>query len=140
MRYELIIEGKGGTIKLASLSDNDNIISRVDFLIAQEDLEAGSKANNLFNTLVIEGEIQEKTQNETRELLEWSRKMDQDSYRTVSLKIKQTRDVIRDYYLKEMFCVSYQEHFFEEKGNTYGRFVLKLRQRKGAIETIVVDC
>lgn len=144
MQYELRIEGEAGTIKLASLAKNDSVIKKVEFVISQEKLDTNDRSENLFNTLVIEGELKDRTQQETKELLEWSLKNDKvNVYKTVSLIVKKDTDVIRDYYLKDMFCVSYEEFFCEneESGkDTYGTFVLKMRQRKGSIETIKVDC
>ena len=145
MRYELILEGSSGTIKLASLGDSDDVITKTDFLVSQVSLETNDKSDSLFNTLVIEGEIKDKTQHETKELLDWSLKTAKaEAYKNVTLIVKKNADVIRDYYLKDMYCVSYQEIFNEEQTSngkdTYGRFILKMRQRKGAIETIKVDC
>lgn len=141
MTYELTIEGGPGTIKFPEAKDSG--INKVDFLISQEILDTTDRSNSLFHTLVIEGEIKDKTKRETKELLDWSLKSAKDhTHRIVTLKIKEGEEVLRDYYLKEMFCVSYQEFFSEDTNqrDSYGTFVLKLRQRKGAIDTIVVGC
>mgnify|MGYP001088875997 CR=1 FL=1 len=143
MTYELSIEGEAGTINLNENGTGNSAIKKVDFQIAQDNLETNEKATSLFNTLVIEGEITDKTQSQTKELLEWSLKTDKTNvYKTVSLVVRKDADVIRDYYLKDMFCTSYQEFFDEDtsKSNSNGKFVLKMRQRKGSIDTIVVDC
>lgn len=142
MRYELTIEGKPSNIVLKSLGTGDNIIKKVDFLISQENQETNSRAANLFHTLLIEGELKESTKRETRQLLEWSRQTENAKvYKNVTLIVKQDVEVIRNYYLKDMYCVSYQECFDDEdsgKGD-YGRFVLMMRQKKGSIDSINVQ-
>lgn len=141
MKYELSLEGESGTINLANIGQNDSVINQVDFILAQEDLETSDKSEQLFHTLVIRGEITDKTQAQTRELLDWSMKTNKANiYKTVSLVIKKDADVIRDYYLKDMFCTSYQEIFDDKNDSSKGEFILKMRQRKGSIGTIVVDC
>ena len=43
-----------------------------------------------------------------------------------------------------MYCTSYQEVFDENEkaveADSIGYFILELKQRKGSIDTIVVDC
>lgn len=143
MTYELSIEGEAGTINLNGGGTGNSAIKKVDFQIAQDNLDTSEKSTSLFNTLVIEGEITDKTQSQTKELLEWSLKTDKTNvYKTVSLVVRKDADVIRDYYLKDMFCTSYQEFFDEDinRDSSNGKFVLKMRQKKGSIDTIVVDC
>ena len=138
MRYELTV----GDIVLES--NNDNVIRKVDFLISQENLETNDKSDSLFNTLVVEGEIKDSTQQKTKELLDWSMKTGKaDVYKTVKLIVKKDEDVLRDYRLENMYCVSYQEFFHGDdsgRSDTYGKFILKMRQRKGLIGTINVTC
>ena len=67
-------------------------------------------------------------------------------YKTVSIQVYNQQELLRDYYLKEMYCTSYEEIFNEyiasdgEEGDSIGSFVLVMKQRKGSIETIVVSC
>ncbi len=143
MTYELSIEGEAGTINLNESGMGNSTIKKVDFQITQDNLETNERSTSIFNALVIEGEITDKTQSQTKELLEWSLKTDKTNvYKTVSLVIRKDADVIREYYLKDMFCTSYQEFFDEDirQDGSNGKFVLKMRQRKGSINTIVVDC
>ena len=72
MQYELRIEGEAGTIKLVSLAKNDSVIKKVEFVISQEKLDTNDRSENLFNTLVIEGELKDRPQQETKQRLEWS--------------------------------------------------------------------
>lgn len=145
MRYELTIEGKPNNIVIKSLGKNDSVIRKVDFLLSQKELETNARSENLVHTLVIEGELKDTTKSATRQLLEWSLQSESSkAYKNVTLIVKKDADIVlRNYYLKDMYCVSYQENFCETAGDggedTYGSFVLKMRQKKGSIETINVQ-
>ena len=142
MKYELKLEGESGTINLANIGDNDSIIKSADFLIEQEDLATNDKSDKLFHTLVVIGEITKESKEATKELLDWSiTTKEAEIYKNVTLKIiKDKVGIMRDYYIKNMFCTSYREYFDDKKDSSTGSFVLKMRQRKGSIETIKVDC
>ena len=140
MKYILTIQGESGNIVIRS-EGNNGIIKKVDFLISQDELDTSDKSERMFNTVVVRGTIDDKTQSETKELLEWSMKTAKtEAYKNVSLIIKKNDDVIRDYYMKDMFCTKYLEFFDESSDSSKGEFVLEMRQRKGSIETIVVEC
>lgn len=145
MRYELTIEGKPKNIVIKSLGQDDSVIKNVDFLISQKELETNARSENLVHTLVIEGEVKDTTKSATKQLLEWSLQSESaKAYKNVTLIVKKDSDIVlRNYYLKDMYCVSYQEDFREDASDgsedTYGRFVLKMRQKKGSIETINVQ-
>lgn len=145
MRYELTIDGKPSKIELGSLGKDDNIINKVEFLISQKELETNARSENLFSTLLIEGELKDTTRSCTLQLLEWSLESeDTKVYKNVTLVIKKDKNTpLRNYYLKDMYCVSYQEYFTESSRDggedTYGRFTLMMRQKKGSIETIDVQ-
>ena len=136
MKYILTIQGESGNIVIRS-EDNTGIIKKVDFLISQDELDTSDKSERMFNTVVVRGTIDDKTQSDTKELLEWSMK----TAKTEAYKIiKKDDDVIRDYYMKDMFCTKYLEFFDESSDSSKGEFVLEMRQRKGSIKTIVVEC
>ena len=140
MKYILTIQGDSGNIVIRS-ENNKGIIKKVDFLISQDELDTSDKSEKMFNTVVVRGTIDDKTQSETKELLEWSMKTAKtEAYKNVSLIIKKDEDVIRDYYMKDMFCTKYLEFFDESSDSSKGEFVLEMRQRKGSIKTIVVEC
>ena len=89
--------------------------------------------------------LNDKSQSETKALFEWSMKTDKVSvYKTVSVQVYNQNELIRDYYLKDMYCTSYEEVFEEStsssSSNSIGSFVLEMKQRKGSINTIIVDC
>ena len=141
MEYTLRIEGEGEPIVLSSQSQR--AISKVEFVISQEDLATADRSENLFNSIVVSGLILAENQTVTKDLLNWSLKTNRaEIYKTVSLTIKKDNDVIRDYYLKNMFCTRYEECFDESQKETsmLGSFILSMRQRRGFIDTIKVDC
>lgn len=139
MKYKLALEGESGTINLKNINVDDGIITSVDFVTSQEDLNTSEKSDKLFNTLVIKGTITDESKEQTRELLEWSVKTDKANiYKNVSLIVMKDESVkLRDYYVKSMFCTRYEEIFDSDNG---GMFVLEMRQRKGQITSIKVDC
>ena len=145
MEYKLIIEGEGGKIEI---DDKDHtVIRKIDFQISQQDKSASERSDILFNDLVIEGVLTDASQKQTKDILDWSLKTDKKSvYKTVSIIVNDAKEKLRDYYLKNMFCVSYREVFDEDQGSggaeksSIGRFVLVMKQRKGAIDTIKVEC
>ena len=140
MKYILTIQGESGNIVIRS-EDNNGIIKKVDFLISQDELDTSDKSEKMFNTVVVRGTINDKTQSDTKELLEWSMKTAKtEAYKNVSLIIKKDDDVIRDYYMKDMFCTKYLEFFDGGSDSSKGEFILEMRQRKGSIKTIVVEC
>jgi hypothetical protein len=52
--------------------------------------------------------------------------------------------MVRDYYLRNMFCTSYSEKFSTvESGENHtvneGNFILVMTQQKGSIDTIKVE-
>ena len=73
MKYILTIQGESGNIVIRS-EDNTGIIKKVDFLISQDELDTSDKSERMFNTVVVRGTIDDKTQSDTKELLEWSMK------------------------------------------------------------------
>ena len=96
MKYILTIQGDSGNIVIMS-ENNKGIIKKVDFLISQDELDTSDKSEKMFNTVVVRGTIDDKTQSETKELLEWSMKTEKmEAYKNVSLIIKKDEDVIRD--------------------------------------------
>jgi len=141
MNYELCIESETGKISIK----DETVIKKIDFKIFQNDKSANDRSDQLFNTLTIQGILTDKSQNETREILEWSKKTDKTNvYKTVSIKVYNQKELLRDYYLKDMFCTSYQEIFNEMEdqinNDSIGMFILEMKQRKGSINTIHVEC
>lgn len=141
MNYELCIESETGKINIK----DETIIKKIDFKIFQNDKSANDRSDQLFNTLTVQGILTDKSQNETKEILEWSKKTDKANvYKTVSIKVYNQKELLRDYYLKDMFCTGYQEVFNElddqVDSDSIGMFVLEMKQRKGSINTINVEC
>lgn len=141
MRYELCIEGDGGNIDIK----HKDVIQKVDVKIYQKDKSANDRSDQLFGEVTIQGLLNEKSQKETKNIFEWTKKTDKANvYKIVSIKVYIQEELIRDYYFKDMYCTSYQEVFNgnensgEDKFKSY--FILELKQRKGSIDTIVVDC
>ena len=142
MKYTLCIEGDNGKI---NITDPD-VIKEVRIKIYQSDKSANDRSDQLFGDLTIKGVLTDKSQQETKELFEWSMKTDKSSvYKTVSIKVYNQEELLRDYYLKEIYCTSYEEIFNEyadesgQESDSIGSFVLEMKQRKGAIGTIVVS-
>ena len=143
MKYKLCIESDSGKIDIT----NPEIIKKVSIKISQNDKFANDRSDQLFGDLVIQGLLNDKSQNETKEIFEWSMKTDKSSvYKTVSVQVFNQQELLRDYYLKDMYCVSYEEIFDEyhgesgEMSDSIGSFILVMKQRKGSIETIKVSC
>ncbi len=143
MKYKLCIEGDSGQI---NITDPD-VIKRIDIKISQSDKSANDRSDQLFGDLVIQGLLNDKSQQETKEIFDWSMKTDKASvYKTVSIQVYNQDELLRDYYLKDMYCTSYEEIFDEYQegsgvaADSIGSFVLEMKQRKGSIDTIVVSC
>ena len=143
MNYKLCIEGENGKIDIT----DPNVIKKIDVKVFQSDKSANDRSDQLFSELTIYGVLTDKSQKETQEIFEWSKKTDKANvYKTVSIQVYNQQELLRDYYLKEMYCVSYEEIFNEydsregQDADSIGSFVLQMKQRKGAIDTIVVEC
>jgi len=141
MYYKLCIEGDNGNIDIT----HKDVIQKIDIRVYQNDKSANDRSDQLFGEATIQGLLNEKSQKETRNIFEWTKKTDRASvYKTVSIQVYDGDELIRDYYFKNMYCTSYQEVFDENitaaEANSIGYFVLELKQRKGFIDTIVVDC
>lgn len=144
MNYEICIESETGKI---SIKDK-TIIKKIDFKIFLGDKSAHDRSGHLLNTLIVQGVLTDKSQKETKEILEWSKKTDKANvYKTVSIKVYNQEELLRDYYLKDMFCAGYQEVFNEPDesdgqsgGKSMGMFILEMKQREGSINTINVEC
>jgi len=141
MYYTLRISGDSGDI---SITDKD-VIQKVDVKLFQNDKSANDRSDQLFGEVTIQGLLNDKSQKETKEIFDWVRKTDKASvYKKVSIVAKDGDELIRDYFFKDMYCTSYQEVFNEDNraqdASSIGYFVLELKQRKGSIDTIVVEC
>lgn len=141
MRYTLCIEGENGKIDIT----DENVIKKISIKIFQSDKFANDRSDQLFGELTVRGILNDKSQKETKEIFEWSKKTDKTNvYKTISIQVYNQQELIRDYYLKDMYCTSYEEIFDEyinsEDADSIGSFVLEMKQRKGSIGTIVVDC
>ena len=145
MKYQLSIEGSGGTI---NIDKDSGVIKKIDIKISQSDKSANDRSDQLFADLVIHGLLTDKSQEQTKDMFNWSMKTDKASvYTVVSIKVFNQEELLRDYYLKDMYCTSYQESFDEyvsesdgRSSDSIGSFVLEMKQRKGSIETIKVEC
>ena len=106
MNYKLCIEGENGKIDIT----DPNVIKKIDIKIFQSDKSANDSSDQLFSELTINGVLTDKSQKETQEIFEWSKKTDKANvYKTVSIQVYNQQELLRDYYLKEMYCVSYEE-------------------------------
>ena len=145
MKYSLNISG--GESEAINIPTGTDIL-KVSFSIFQNDKGFTDRSDRLFNTVCIEGKIIDKTKQATKDILEWSKKTAKnDVYKSVEIKVYQGLEVIRDYFMKNMYCSSYTECMNEfidgasEDGNaSFGTFKLELRQRSDSIDTIKVDC
>ena len=143
MKYKLCIEGDNGKI---NITDPD-VIKEINIKISQSDKSANDRSDQLFGDLVISGVLTDKSQKETKEIFDWAMKTDKSNvYKTVSIQVYNQEELLRDYYLKDMYCSSYEEAFNEynasegKSNDSIGSFVLAMKQRKGSIGTIVVSC
>ena len=141
MNYKLCIEGDNGIINIT----DEDVIQKVDVKVYQNDKSANDRSELLFGEVIIKGLLNDKSQKETKDIFEWTKKTDKASvYKTISIQVYAAQELIRDYYFKDMYCTSYQEVFDEnnqnENTNSIGYFILELKQRKGSINTIVVEC
>ncbi len=143
MKYRLCIEGDSGKINIT----NPDVIKKINIKISQSDKSANDRSDQLFGDLVIQGLLNDKSQQETKEIFEWSMKTDKANvYKTVSIQVYNQDELLRDYFLKDMYCTSYEEIFDEYRdgsgsgADSIGSFILEMKQRKGSIETIVVSC
>ena len=137
MYYKLSIEDNSG--KKIEITDK-TVIKKVDVVLFQNDNLANDRSDKIYADISISGEIGDKSLNETKEIFNWSKTtVKSQNYRTVSIQVYEAQDdksVIRDFYFKEMYCFSYEEHF---DNNEHGTFCLKLKQKNGEINTIVVE-
>lgn len=137
MYYKLSIEDNSG--KKIEITDK-TVIQKVDVVLFQNDILASERSDQIYADVSISGAISDKSLNETKEIFNWSKTtVKSQNYRTISIQVYEAQDdksVIRDFYFKEMYCFSYEEHF---DNNQNGSFCLKLKQRKGETNTIVVE-
>ena len=139
MFYKLSIEDNSG--KKIEITDPD-VIQKVDVVLFQNDNLANDRSDQIYADISISGNIDNKSLDQTKEIFNWSKTTTKSqSYRTVSIQVYDDESMskesfIRDYYFKVMYCFSYEEHF---DNNQHGSFCLKLKQRKGEINTIVVE-
>ena len=106
MNYKVCIEGDNGKINIT----DPTVIKKISIKISQSDKSANDRSDQLFGDLVIQGVLTDKSQKETNELFEWSMKTDKSNvYKTVSIQVYNQNELLRDYYLKEMYCTSYEE-------------------------------
>lgn len=145
MRYALTLK-KGDSDKIViETKDNDGRIASVEFSVAQTNATVEDHTNSLEGDVVIRGFIHEETKDLTSQLFQWSlATQTKDIYRSLLIEIYKDDDditVFRKVSMDEMFCVSYQESYEEKNDNSgadgsKGRFILKMRQKKGQIKTI----
>ena len=144
MEYELNIDG---VTKIEA--NNPQIISMVDIKIYQHDKSANDRSDQLFADLTIQGVLDNRSKEQTKAMFDWSLKTDDDSvYKNVQIRVFDRKKVIRDYTLEDMFCASYREiideYVSQEQndsvglGRPIGSFVLEMKQRRGAAESIKV--
>ena len=145
MYCKLCIEGENGKIDIT----DKNVIKKIDVKVFQNDKSANDRSEQLFAEVMVQGVLNEKSQKETCEIFEWSKKTDKANvYRKVSIQVYKQEELLRDYYLKDMYCASYREIFneyiendgSEAESESEGSFILEMKQRKGSIDTIVVEC
>ena len=139
MYYKLSIEDNSG--KKIEITDK-TVIQKVDVVLFQNDILASERSDQIYADVSISGAISDKSLNETKEIFNWSKTtVKSQSYRTISIQVYSDESMgkesfIRDFYFKEMYRFSYEEHF---DNNEHGTFCLKLKQKNGEINTIVVE-
>lgn len=142
MEYSLNISGgESGAIDIVKGMD----ILKVEFKIFQSDKGFTDRSDRLYNEIVIEGKIRKETKQATKSMLDWSKKTKEaEVYKSVEIKVYQSDELIRDYFMKNMYCSTYVERMDEtlnrDGSTSFGTFRLELRQRSGSIDTIKVDC
>ena len=142
MQYSLNISG--GESEAIDIAKGDDIL-KVTFKIFQNDKGFNDRSDRLFNSIDIEGKIRKETKQATKDMLDWSKKIKAtEVYKSAEIKVYQGDEVIRDYFLKDMYCAAYTETMSEQddadRSSSWGKFALELRQRSGSIDTIKVDC
>ena len=144
MYYKLFIEGDSG--EKIEITDH-TVIQNAEFNLYQNDKLANDRSDQLFADVTVCGVLNDKSKNETKAISEWARKTDKANiYKKVDITVYESpkdSEPIRDYFFKFMFCSSYYEKFLEhtdnENSGAIGTFCLKMKQRKGEIDTIKVE-
>lgn len=142
MQYSLNISG--GESEAIDIAKGNDIL-KVSFTIFQNDKGFNDRSDRLYSAVDIEGKIRSETKQATKDMLDWSKKIKaSEVYKNVEIKVYQGEEIIRDYFMKNMYCAAYTECMDEainsEGNSTWGKFTLELRQRSDSIDTIKVDC
>lgn len=141
MKFKLCIEGSGEGGAKIDITDPD-VITAISIKISQNDKSTNDRSDQLFGDLVIKGSINENSAKEIKKIFEWSKKTDKASvYKIVAIQVfSNDTELLRDYYLKDIYCTSYQESFVNNDTNDNdGTFELVMRQKKGSLHTIKVE-
>ena len=137
MYYKLSIEDNSG--KKIEITDK-TVIKKVDVVLFQNDNLANDRSDKIYADISISGNIDNKSLDQTKEIFNWSKTtVEEQIYKSITIRVykdKHNKELIRDFYFQEMYCFSYEEHF---DNNEHGTFCLKLKQKNGEINTIVVE-
>ena len=140
MEYILNISG------VVKLDGSKNSITNVEVKMFEDDNLASERSEWLYNTVVIEGVLDNHSQKETQQIFEWSKKTKRDDvYKVVEILVEQDEEKIRKYTIPQMFCDSYTESFSasnkDGKNVSSGtwRLVLKQQHQKEYFEKIKVE-
>lgn len=136
--YDVKIESADGEIVFNKDTDNEGAaISKVFFKMNTLNDDTLNRDSSARCELIIEGEINKYTKEETMKLTKWAMTGSGESllYRKVTVVIytdNNREEVLREYKLDKMFCIDYDENFGEEKEkNESGKFILHIAQREG---------
>lgn len=136
--YDVKIESTEGEIVFNKDTDVEGAsINKVLFKMNTLNDDTLNRDSAVRCELIIEGQINKNTKEETMKLAKWSMTGSGDSllYRKVTVVVYTDdgrEEVLRQYTVDKMFCIDYDEIFGEKDAqNETGKFVLHIAQREG---------
>ena len=136
--YDVKIESADGEIVFNKDTDNEGAaISKVFFKMNTLNDDTLNRDSAVRCELIIEGQINKDTKEETMKLTKWAMTGSGESllYRKVTVVIytdDNREEVLRQYTVDKMFCIDYDENFGEKQDqNESGKFILHIAQREG---------
>lgn len=135
MFYYIKVTAKSGKeIELNGKEDGGikNFLKRVSLKIDTVEDNVQEKASNVLNKIEFELDINDKTNQICKDLMEWSLSWSgEDIYRTVQIDIADNTKVIRSIDAVEMFVEDCFEEYCKKDGKDTGVFTIKLIQHAG---------
>lgn len=136
--YDVIIKSADEEIVFSEDKDHEgSAISKVTFKMNTLDDDTLNRDSAVRCELFIEGVINKNTREETMKLTKWSMAGSGESliYRKVTVTVYTDggrEEMLRQYTVDKMFCVDYDEEFFEDGNKEAGKFILHIAQREGS--------